>query len=50
LVGWGGILSGKENLGLKTICKIELAIGYSFFKISDEETIASQLSGGTAYV
>jgi ribosome-binding protein aMBF1 (putative translation factor) len=44
------ILSGKENLGLKTICKIELAIGFSFFKISDEKTIASQLSGETTYV
>jgi ribosome-binding protein aMBF1 (putative translation factor) len=30
------ILSGKENLGLKTICKIENALGTSIIEITDK--------------
>ncbi len=33
------ILSGKENLGLKTICKIEQAIGRSLMNISLEDGV-----------
>ena len=32
------ILSGKENLGLKTICKIENAIGQSLIEVTPENT------------
>lgn len=31
------ILSGKENLGLKTICKIEKAIGQKLIEVATEE-------------
>lgn len=31
------ILSGKENLGLKTICKIEKAIGQKLIDVATEE-------------
>jgi len=32
------ILSGKENLGLKTICKIEHAIGQPLIEVPDDDS------------
>lgn len=44
------ILSGKENLGLKTICKIEKAIGTNLIDISLEENVETYSVQQKTYV
>ncbi len=41
------ILSGKENLGLKTICKIEKAIGISLIDISINDSLQDYVAQKT---